>query len=115
MASRKIDTNHVVKLNGENYPQWKLQVSLILKAYDLWGQVDGSVARPAATATNATIAISPYRDIAKWDKQDVEAMALIVPLVNPKQLSHIRSEKTSNEIWDKLEKMNSDSSVLNIQ
>jgi len=104
---KKISTTHISKLNGENYPQWKLQVSLVLKAYKVWGHVDGTNAQPSDAATAA--------DKTKWNDADVEAMAIMVPLVDTKQMTHIRSCTTAKEVWDKLEKINSDASELNIQ
>jgi len=53
--------------------------------------------------------------IAAWVKVDVKAQALIVPSLNERQTSHVYNLNTSNEIWMKLKKINSDSSQLNNQ
>jgi hypothetical protein len=108
MATKKIDTSHIAKLNGDNYSQWKLQVSLVLKALGVWGQVDGSVSKPRATSDNAAA-------ITAWEEKDITAQAIIVPLLDKRQMSHVYDCESSQALWDKLKKINSDSSVLNKQ
>jgi hypothetical protein len=105
MSTRKIDTSHVSKLDSENYQQWKLQVTLLLKAYGVWGHVDGTIVRPH---TDATL-------IQDWETKDVQAQAIIVPLLDKKQMSHIYTCSTSKGVWDKLKQINSDASNLNRQ
>jgi len=105
---RKIDTSHVVKLDTTNYQQWSLQVKLILKSAGVWPIVSGDQLRPIATGSNDD-------KVAEWDQADIEAQAIIVPLLDKKQTSHIFSCDTSSEVWEKLKKINSDSSTLNKQ
>src|SRR5882757_2870022 len=99
---RKIDTTHVVKLSDKNFEQWRLQISLILRAADLWDVVSGLTPRPEI-------------DFAAWDKKDVQAMAVIVPTLDAGNTNHIFNCKTSKELFDKLKSIHSDASTLNKQ
>jgi len=101
----KIDTSHVVKLDGKNYSQWKLQASLVLKAAGAWDIITGTSIRPSTTGDPQLA----------WDALDIKAQAIMVPLLDVRQTSHINSCTTSKAIWDKLLQINSDSSVLNKQ
>jgi len=64
--------------------------------------VDGTEKKPAA---------SPE----KWVEKDTHAMAIIVTLLDAKQLSHVADLESSKEIWDKLKNINSDPSQFNKQ
>lgn len=103
---KKVDTSHIVTLNDSNYQRWKLQVTLLFKATEVWDIVSGATPRPDLTKVNECKA---------WDQRDIEAQAIIVPLIDEKQTSHIEECTTSSEIWEKLKNINSDSSVLNKQ
>ncbi|CAG7720597.1 unnamed protein product [Allacma fusca] len=99
----------VTKLNGAKHAHWRLQMKLVLQAKDLWSIVNGTKTRPEGeTETSLRAAIA-------WDKQDVAAQSLIVPTLDTKQTNHILSCETSADIWDKLEGLNSDYSILNRQ
>jgi len=104
MDTTKIDSSHVVKLDGKNYQQWKLQITLVLKAADVWGVTDGTVPCP----TDPT-------QVAAWTKLDIKAQALMVPSLNERQTSHIYGLATAHDIWTKLTQINSDSSQHNKQ
>ena len=104
---KKVDITQVVKLDGTNFQRWKLQISLVLKASELWDVVSGTDTKPADATKVA--------EIKAWVKKDVEAQALIVPTLDAKQTSHIFNLATSKEIFDKLQAVNSDSSNLNKQ
>jgi len=104
--ARKIDTSHVVKLDDTNYQRWKLQVSLVLKASEVWTVVDGTAPRPDDTKAVEQKA---------WDLKDIQAQALIVPLLDKKETNHIYNCGSSHDIWKKLESIHSDVSSLNKQ
>jgi len=104
--AKKFDTFHVVKLDDSNYQRWKLQVSLILKASEVWPIVSGALARPGA---------ADVADRKDWDLKDIQAQAIIVPLVDKKQTNHIYTCTTIHAIWTKLEPIHSDESSLNKQ
>jgi hypothetical protein len=105
MTTTSVRTDNVEKLNGGNFNRWKLQISLILEASDLWDVVTGDEAIPG----------SDDAKIKKWKKKDVQARSIIVPTLDAAQTSHIYSCKTSKEMFDKLAAANSDSSSLNKQ
>jgi hypothetical protein len=95
-TKQKLGISHVVKLDDENYEQWRLQITLILKAGKFWDVVSAT-------------------DTAVWDQTDIEAQALIVPTLTAAQTNHIYACKTSHEIFEKLKSIHSDASSLNKQ
>ena len=74
----KIDFKSVNKLRNDNYPNWKLQVSLLLKMEDVWEVVSGKEPHPA-------------EDDGGWLKKDIKAMGIITNTLTEKQSSHIYS------------------------
>jgi len=50
-----------------------------------------------------------------WDLKDVQAQAIIVPLLDKKQTNHVYTCGNAKEIWNKLESIHSDGSNLNKQ
>ena len=101
---KKIDLSHVVKLDDSNYQRWKLQMTIVLKAAELWDIVSGTTPCPAVAA-----------DKPAWEKKDVEAQAILVPTLGKTQTNHVYNCTTSKEIFDRLKDVNSDSSSLNKQ
>jgi len=99
---KKIDTSQIPKLGDDNYITWRLQVSLVLKAQDLWPVIDGTFQKPNV-------------DPETWIEQDLQAMAVIVTLLDAKQINHVADAKSSKEMWDKLQNINSDASQYNKQ
>jgi hypothetical protein len=103
---KRVDTSHVIKLDDTNYQRWKLQVTLVLKASEVWEVTSGAELRPAADKATERKA---------WDFKDVSAQAIMVPLLDKKQCSHIYNCSTAKELWDKLAAIHSDASSLNKQ
>ena len=103
---KKVDVTHVVKLDDTNYPRWKFQVTLVLKAAEVWEVVSRATVRPAATNPDAVKA---------WEKKDVEAQAIMATTINKHQTNHIYNCTTSKEMFERLKDLNSDSSALNKQ
>jgi len=103
--SKKIDTSHIVKLDDTNYQRWKLQISLVLRAREVWDITNGKTTRtdPVADATGAE----------DWDKLDMEAQAIMVPTLSATQTIHVYGCDTAKSMWDKLADVNCDSSTLN--
>ena len=71
MANHIYKTNHVVKLDADNWNTWNFQITVILKHAALWDVVSGATIRPEDAAPAAS-----------WDKKNLQAMALIVPTLN---------------------------------
>jgi len=108
---KKVDTSYVVKLEDGNYQRWKMQVTLVLQASEVWDVVTGTTPRPGAPAGAGDPDLRPA-----WDLKDVHARAIIVPLLDAKNTSHISNRcNTAKEMWDKLSSLHDDSSNLNKQ
>jgi hypothetical protein len=105
--AKKVDTSHVLKLEDGNYQRWKMQVSLVLRASEVWGVVNGTELKNSDPTKVA--------EIKAWESKDVHAQAIIVPLLDRKQSTHIYNCTTSKEMWDKLQGIHSDGSSLNKQ
>jgi hypothetical protein len=101
---KKVDVTHVVKFDDTNYQRWKLQMTLVLKAAELWDVVSGATPCPALAT-----------DKPAWEKKDVEAQAIMVPTLGIAQTNHVYNCTTSKEMFDRLKDVNSDSSSLNKQ
>jgi hypothetical protein len=95
------------KLDGSNYNRWKFQVSLLLKANDLWDVVSGDIAKPGSSAKP--------EDRKDWMKKDVEAMSIISSTLDNTQINHVYDCDSSKAMFDRLKDVNSDSSSLNKQ
>jgi len=78
-SRRKLDFSHIVKLDYNNYSQWRLQVTLMLQSLELWDVVSGTSIRHD---TDQVLQ-------AAWDKLDVEALAAIIPTLSMHQVTHI--------------------------
>jgi len=102
MASRKIDTAHVVKLSDNNYERWRLQITLVLKAAKVWQVASGDEVRTVANKE-------------EWDEKDIEAQALIVPTLDEIQTNHVYACDSAHEMLSKLKDVHADSSELNKQ
>ena len=101
MTATTKTTVKVVKLK-DNYDQWNLQITLVLKTAKLWDFVNGTTVRPQA-------------DTAYWDQKDVEAQSLIVTSLDQKQTNHIAQCESSKEIYERLARIHLDHSALNKQ
>lgn len=86
-------------LNKVNYDTWKLQVEAVLIKNDLWGYVNGSLAKPAVVAGNA----ESSKAAENWEIGDSKARSDLILCICPSELKQIKSCKTSQEIWQKLE------------
>ena len=103
---KRIDITQVVKLDDSNYERWKLQITVVLKAAEVWDVVSGETPRPPATEAAQRAA---------WDKKDIEAQAILIPTLDKLQTVHIYELTTAKSIFDRLKEVNADSSTLNKQ
>jgi hypothetical protein len=102
----RVDTSHAVKLARDNYEQWDLQISLVLKSAKVWAYVSGDILKPLGVGTSD-------REVA-WMDKDYTAQAIIVPTLDAVNTNHIYKCETSKEIYDKLKAIHSDSSSNNL-
>src|SRR5438128_1503343 len=107
MPSIRLD--NVDKLNGKNFNKWRLQISLILEANDLWDVVTGEEVKPSGESATAAAAIKA------WKKKDVQARSIIAPTLDDIQTTHVYSCTSAKEMFDKLKNANSDSGSFNKQ
>ncbi|ODM88300.1 Retrovirus-related Pol polyprotein from transposon TNT 1-94 [Orchesella cincta] len=105
MGKTKVDVGSVVKLDGSNYSQWKLQITLVMKTAGVWDVANGTSLKPA-TGDDA---------IKAWEALDVEAQNYIVQTLGARQITHIYHLNSSNTMMKKLESVNADHSMLNKQ
>ena len=105
MAAKKLDFGSVLKLDDSNFPKWKMQVTIVLKAYGLWKVVDGTTVRDAADVAKQ----------AEWDKLDTDAQAVLLLSLTSGQMDHVHHCQSAKEVFDKLTEIHSDTSALNKQ
>lgn len=93
-----------IKLDGENYPAWRIQFSALLTGFDLYGYVDGSTTCPTKTlvAGNTT---TPNPAFSHWVRQDQLILHGIVSSVTATVVTHLGTVKTSQQTWDILKTM----------
>ncbi len=106
MTGWKIDTAHVVKLDCDNFQIWKLQITLVLKAAEVFDVVSGIKPKPPP---------EKVADLTAWQKEDTVAQAIIVPSLGINQINHVFTCTSSKEMFERLKDINSDSSTLNKQ
>jgi hypothetical protein len=82
-TSKALDLTHVPQLDGSNYQEWKLRVSLVLKATEIWEAVDGTSIKPVLKTDN-----SNTTQVSTLVQKDAKAQAVVVNLVTKRQLSH---------------------------
>lgn len=75
----------IEKLNNDNYFVWKFKLEMLLEKEGNWQAVQ-----------------TPKPNDSVWEKQNKQAMATIVLLVENSQLVHIRKHRTAKEMWDAL-------------
>lgn len=79
----------IIKFTGENWITWKFQVTVILKAKNVYDIITGKRKRPETTSD-------------KWKKLDVKAQEIIITRMGEGPLVHLLSCQTSYEMWEKL-------------
>jgi len=89
-------SHHVEKLEEGNYESWRMQMKSILIFNDLWGYVDGGMARPISGSEEA-----------QWKMRDEKALALIVLSISKNELGHVRRMTTAKAAWDELARVHS--------
>ena len=80
--------------DGNNYLAWKVRTQTILKLWDIWGIVNGDIAKPDPSA-------SP-NEFAEWKDKDVQAHAQITFTIKDVPLHRVYDAETSKECWDGL-------------
>ncbi|GAU23053.1 hypothetical protein TSUD_337010 [Trifolium subterraneum] len=92
-----------IKLDGDNYPAWRIQFMALLTGYDLIGYVDGTKPCPSKHLANNTTAINPA--FTHWVRQDQLILHGIVSSVAATVVTHLGTVKNSNQAWEILKTM----------
>lgn len=85
------DKLEVHRFDGKDFYLWKFQMKIFLLGQELWGYVDGSIAKPAEAAPAA-----------EWTKKDHRAMMFLTQALARSQLSYVVNCDTAKDIWDRL-------------
>jgi hypothetical protein len=92
-----------IKLDGDNYPAWRIQFMALLTGYDLMGYVDGTKPCPSKHLENNTTAVNPA--FTHWVRQDQLILHGIVSSVAATVVTHLGTVKNSNQAWEVLKTM----------
>ena len=90
-----LKTQNSTKLNGNNYPTWRVQLNALLVGYDLIGFVDGTTTCLAAN----------HQDYRYRRRQDQLILYAIISSVDQTVVTMLRNVKTSKQAWDTLNKL----------
>lgn len=83
------DSANIEKLvDTENFPIWKFQVSVLLRANELYETMEREPG-------------DSLKDV-QWKKKDALAQKVLVTTVDKKPLMHIMDCKTAHEMWNKI-------------
>lgn len=96
-------TTTTLKLNGDNWPIWKFQTSIILKGRGLFEIADGSRIKP-----------SSGDELNKWLKDDAKTQELLVTRMEEGPLTHLLSCESAKEMWTKLKTVYDKESVVSV-
>jgi len=92
-----------IKLDGENYPAWRIQFKALLTGYDLMGYVDGTKECPSKHLENNSTTVNPA--FTHWVRQDQLILHGIVLFVAATVVTHLGTVKNSNQAWEILKTM----------
>lgn len=101
--SELIDLKNVTKFNGENFQAWKFQMRAIFVANDILSIVTGIETAP----------IEEEAERKAWIKKDAKAMFILSSSMDPGQLEHLITCKSSAEMWKKLSALHEQRSESN--
>lgn len=93
-----------IKLNGDNWPVWKFQTTIMLKGRGLYDIVSGTQTKPS----------TPGDTLNKWLKDDAKAQELLVTRMEQGPLTHLLSCESAHEMWSKLKTVYDKESVVSI-
>lgn len=92
-----------IKLDNSNYFAWKTQVENALKATDLFGYVDGSIAIPASHVVDSTGTKTLNPKFAQWNTIDHMLLSCLIATLTPPILPHIVGSEHTFQLLSKLE------------
>src|SRR4051812_17642169 len=103
-------TSTIKKLNTMNYHSWKFKMELVLIKKDLWTVMTGEDPQPTTSikgketesGESSKAAAMATKTPTEWKRIDQRARATICLAVNDSELTHVRSCKTSSDVWNKI-------------
>lgn len=92
-----------IKLDGDNYPAWRIQFMALLTGYDLLCYINGTKPCPSKQLENNTTAFNPT--FTHWVRQDQLILHGIVSSVAAIVVTHLDTVKGFNQAWEILRTM----------
>ncbi|XP_019417294.1 PREDICTED: uncharacterized protein LOC109328330 [Lupinus angustifolius] len=92
-----------IKLDGENYPAWRLQFISLLTGYDLLGYINGSIICPPKHLGENSSLINPA--YTHWIRQDQLILHGIISSVAATVVTHLVTVQSSLQAWETLKTM----------
>ena len=98
---KKMEDMKIEKFTGKNYSLWKVQMRSLLVKQDLVLTIEGKAKKPSTMSNE------------DWQKIDEKAMASIFLSLAKNVLFNVSNEKSTKEVWDKLQNMYQTASAAN--
>jgi hypothetical protein len=92
-----------IKLDGDNFPAWRIQFLALLTGYNLIGYIDGTTTCPAKIIGEDPTNINP--EFTTWTRQDQLIIHAIVSSVTATVVTHFATVKIAKQAWDTLSTM----------
>jgi hypothetical protein len=90
----------VEKLDGpDDWPKWKWQVLMLLRAHCLEGIIDGSQKYPVLPADAQT---QQKRELTEWRQDDAKAASITACTLSKSVAELVSTCTSAKDIWDKL-------------
>jgi hypothetical protein len=105
MESTILKADYLPILNGTNYTNWSGRIKVHLQGKELWD-----------VCTTRLLANAADTDVAKQLKAKNEAIAIIIPRLNPRCYNEVVNAQTIDDgilLWDKISAQYASHSVVN--
>ena len=89
------------KLDGMNYPIWKVKIRSHLVAWKLWRHTTGADPKPEDVLDTKGRLLEPVDadELAAWEDCDAQALAMLIGTTADAVIPHIQMAETSVEAW----------------
>src|SRR5436190_16461865 len=78
-------------------------MSSLLQSQNLFGYVDGSIAKPSATITSINSSSTENPKFVKWIQMDQLVLSLLLSTLTEESMSVVVGLSTSRDVWSRLE------------
>jgi hypothetical protein len=89
------------KLNGDNYHDWKFNLTMILRRSRAWPVVSGALSRPVVS-DESTASEDEFAALLEWERHSEEGLTTIGLSIDQSQVPYIRDCTTGPEAWTAL-------------